>query len=168
MIAEFNREGGIPHNMSTTFHEDAPNPADTPAEARVRKILELLGFCGQFLHFNGGGRSGQASILCMIAKNGNEISQQELRLHFELKPGSLSEILSKMEMAGLIERTKNPEDRRQLFVRLTPEGAGRARREQEKRVAFRREAFAALSEEEQDQLLSSLKKVRATWKELHD
>ncbi|MDY4041130.1 MAG: MarR family transcriptional regulator [Collinsella sp.] len=154
--------------MCVQFHEDVPSPTDTPAEARARKILELLGYCGHFLHFNGGGRSGQASILCLIAKRGNEISQQELRMHFELKPGSLSEILSKMESTGLIERARNPEDRRQLFVRLTPEGIARAAREQEKRIAFRREAFASLTDEEQDQLVETLYKIRAAWEERHD
>lgn len=147
---------------------DSARPVDSPEEARSRKILELLGFCGHFLHFKGGGRSGKAPILCMIAKNGNMMSQQELRMHFELKPGSLSEILAKMESAGLIERTRNPEDRRQLFVRLTPEGVELAAREQEERIAFRREAFTVLTDEEQDQLLESLQKIRVAWEERDD
>lgn len=154
--------------MNMSHDEDAPNAADSPVEARARKILELLGFCGHFLHFNGGGRSGKAPILCMIAKNGNEMSQQELRMHFELKPGSLSEILAKMEAAGLIERTRNPEDRRQLSVRLTEEGVRWAAQEQENRIAFRREAFSVLTDEEQDQLLESLQKIRVAWEERND
>ena len=73
-----------------------------------------------------------------------------------------------MESTGLIERARNPEDRRQLFVRLTPEGIARAAREQEKRIAFRREAFASLTDEEQDQLVETLYKIRAAWEERHD
>ena len=41
-------------------------------------------------------------------------------MHFDLKPGSLSEILPKLELGGLIERSRNPKDRRQLTIRLTP------------------------------------------------
>jgi len=148
--------------------EETSNPEDTPEEARARAILELLGFCGHYLHFHGGGRSGKASLLCTIAKSGGVMSQQELRMRFELKPGSLSEILAKMEAAGMIERTRSPEDRRQLFVKLTPQGTELAAREQEERSAFRHEASATLSAEEQEQLLGMLQKIRVSWEERRD
>ena len=153
-----------------TLHnpEDNPDPNDTPEEARARKLLELLGFCGHYLHFHGGGRSGQAPILCVLAKNGGMLSQQELGMRFDLKPGSLSEILSKLESAGLIERTRNPKDRRQLSVRLTAEGERKAALDQTDRIAFRRKAFSCLTDEEQDDLLDLLARVRAHWKELDD
>ena len=51
-------------------------------------------------------------------------------MHFDLKPGSLSEILSKLEMGGIIERSRNPKDRRQLTIRLTEAGWEKARVEQ--------------------------------------
>lgn len=146
--------------------EDIPDPSDTPEEARARKILELLGFCGHYLHFHGGGRSGQAPILCMLAKNGGTLSQQELGMRFTLKPGSLSEILSKLESAGLIERTRNPADRRQLSIRLTDEGRAKAAEDQASRVAFRNQAFSPLTIEEQEQLIDTLTRVRDHWKEL--
>ena len=57
------------------------------------------------------------------------MSQQELGSHFELKPGSLSEVLAKLETCGLIERTRNPDDRRQLFIHLTDTGRTEAERE---------------------------------------
>ena len=93
---------------------------DTPEEARARHLLTDLGFCGHYLHFHSGGRSGKAPILCLLAKNGGTMSQQELGSHFELKPGSLSEVLAKLETCGLIERTRNPDDRRQLLPSTSP------------------------------------------------
>lgn len=146
--------------------EDVPVSQDTPEEARARKLLELLGFCGHYMHFHGGGRSGQTPIICLLAKNGGQMSQQELGMHFTLKPGSLSEILSKMETAGLIERTRNPQDRRQLFVRLTEEGQRRAELDQAGRVAFRRAAFTPLTAAEQEQLITMLEKIRTRWEDL--
>ncbi|QWT18237.1 MarR family transcriptional regulator [Collinsella sp. zg1085] len=127
-----------------------------------------MGFCGHYLHFRRGGRSGQTPILCFLAKHGGELSQQELRAQIPIKPGSLSEILSKLEVAGLIERRKNPDDRRQLTIKLTEEGAKRAALDQEERVQFRRRAFQALSEPEQEQLEALLTKVRHSWEDLDD
>lgn len=147
---------------------DEPQPSDSPEEARARRLLWGIGFCGQYLHFHSGGRSGRAAIICLLAKNGGQMSQQELGTRFELKPGSLSEILAKIENAGLIERTRNPEDRRQLTIRLTDKGTEEAAREQEGRNRFRRQAFACLNEAEQEQLLDMLDKIRTHWEGLHD
>lgn len=140
--------------------------ADTPEEERARLLLADLGFCGHYLHFHGGGRSGRAPIICLLAKNGGTMSQQELGSRFDLKPGSLSEVLAKLEAAGLIERTRNPDDRRQLFIHLTEEGSAEAACEQRNRIEFRRRAFSCLTDEEQARLLEMLDRVRAHWEEI--
>ena len=104
-----------------------------------------------------------------LAKQPNgEMSQQELGLHFDLKPGSLSEILSKIECAGLIERSRNPKDRRQLTIRLTEAGWERAHVEQAARIRFREQAFSALTHDEREDLAEMLDKIRVTWEELDD
>ncbi|MBY4797707.1 winged helix DNA-binding protein [Collinsella sp. AGMB00827] len=145
-----------------------PNPAETPEEKRALSILELLGFCGHYLHFRVGGRSGQSPILCLLALNGGRLSQREIGLNFDLKPGSLSEILTKLEAAGLVERERVEADRRQRIVKLTEEGAVTAEREMQARRAFRNRAFAVLSTEEQEQLIALLGKVRTSWEEQDD
>lgn len=142
--------------------------SDTPDEARARRLLWDLGYFGHYLHFHSGGRSGRAAIICLLAKSGGSISQQELGSHFELKPGSLSEILAKIENAGLIERTRNPEDRRQLFIHLTEKGAAEAAREQEARNRFRQNAFTCLNDDELDHLVEMLEKIRTHWEEMND
>ena len=142
---------------------DAPKD---PASIRAAEILKGLGFCGHYMHFHGGGRSGKIPILCMLDRRGGQMSQQELGGCFDIKPGSLSEILSKLESAGLIERTRDPKDRRQLFVHLTDEGFAAARKAHEGREAFRQKAFACLSPEEQEQLIDMLARIRTTWKEI--
>ena len=111
------------------------------------------------MHFHGGGISGKAPIVCLLAKQPTgELSQQELGMHFDLKPGSLSEILSKLELGGLIERSRNPKDRRQLTIRLTDAGWEKARVEQAARIRFREQAFGALTHDEREQLAEMLEK----------
>lgn len=147
--------------------EDAEEPQALEVE-RAKRILKGLGFCGHYLHFHGGGRSGQAPILCMLDRSGGTLPQIELGSRFELKPGSLSEILSKMEASELIKRTRDEKDRRQLLVSLTEQGSAVAHREHERRHEFRSKAFSALTEEEQVQLVEMLEKIRITWEELDD
>ena len=90
---------------------DPSQPADVPeavsAEDKLAKrILSGLGFCGHYMHFHGGGVSGKAPIICLLAKQpGGEMSQQELGMHFDLKPGSLSEILSKLKSGMRLQGT---------------------------------------------------------------
>ncbi len=155
-------------NVATHAAKRAVDEADATEETveRAKRILKGLGFCGHYLHFHGGGRSGQVPILCMLDRSGGMLSQTELGSRFELKPGSLSEILSKMEAAGHIERTRDPKDRRQLFVTLTDAGRTLAKQEHERRNAFRRQAFSALTANEQEQLAEMLEKIRVTWEEI--
>lgn len=164
--------------MSEPEHRNNAGSTEAPSEspdtqqavdadiARAKRILQGLGFCGHYMHFHGGGRSGQVPIVCMLDRCGGQLSQQELGSRFELKPGSLSEILSKMEAAGLIKRTRDTKDRRQLFVKLTEAGSEMARCEHEKRQAFRRMAFSSLTVDEQEQLAEMLEKIRVTWEEI--
>lgn len=153
---------------------DPSEPADVPEAVNgedklAKRILSGLGFCGHYMHFHGGGVSGKAPIICLLAKQpGGEMSQQELGLHFDLKPGSLSEILSKIECAGLIERSRNPKDRRQLTIRLTEAGWEKAHVEQAARLRFREQAFSALTHDEREDLAEMLDKIRVTWEELDD
>ena len=153
--------------LSLCSHEpggDPSQPVDIPeavsAEDKLAKrILSGLGFCGNYMHFHGGGVAKQP---------GGEMSQQELGMHFDLKPGSLSEILSKLELNGLIERSRNPKDRRQLTIRLTETGRENARIDQAARIRFREQAFSALTHDEREDLAEMLEKIRVTWEELDD
>lgn len=144
----------------------APAPAPAPETPRAERILRGLGYCGHYLHFHSGGRSGREPILCKLHRAGGSMSQLELGSQFELKAGSLSEILAKIETAGLIERTRDPRDRRALTIRLTEAGKQEAQRAIEAHAAFRDQAFSNLTDEEQDELIVLLEKIRNRWEEL--
>ena len=130
---------------SASRAESAEHPASAAGTeagepSRAERILRGLGYCGHYLHFHGGGRSGREPILCKLHRAGGSMSQ--------------------------LERTRDPRDRRALTVRLTEAGMQEAQRAIEARRSFREQAFSNLTDEEQDEFIALLEKIRNRWEEL--
>lgn len=68
-------------------------------------------------HFQGGGQ-----IIAVLGKHDNHCFQNELAKMVHVRPGSLSQVLTRLEHAGFITRERDTKDRRQIMVQLTPEG----------------------------------------------
>ena len=94
--------------------------------------------------------STQDRIIMILDENGGTMSQKSLQQLLDVKPGSISEILSKMEEKGLIERSRDDDDRRSALITLKSEAI-----EKEERPSF----FAILNEEEKETLRILLTKV---------
>lgn len=64
---------------------------------------------------------GQIPFLAELFQGGDGVSQEDLaeKLHFD--KGSAARSLAKLEAAGLVTRTVNPHNRRQLVITLTPQ-----------------------------------------------
>ncbi len=139
---------------------------DTPATEMptARHVLHDLGFFGHYLHVNAGGRSGQQHILVKLRQNGDHMTQRDLQEISHISSGSLSEVLAKLEGAGLIRRTRSDEDRRQLDIVLTDEGRLQADERIEWRRDFESRALSCLSETEQEQLTDMLDRLVDHWK----
>lgn len=133
---------------------------------RAHKILWDFGFIGHYLHFNGGGRSGRGHVLQHLFAHGGTMTQRELQSSFDIKSGSLSEVLAKLEADGLIERVRDEDDRRQQVVTLTERGRDRAVAAVAKRDRFETEALSCLDDSEQEALLGMLDTITAHWKEM--
>ena len=82
----------------------------------------------------------------------------------QIQQGSLSELLSEMDSSGLIERKRNPEDRRQVVISLTPEGKEVEHANHQRVVKENMELFSSLSQEEQDELYRMLRVLLEDWK----
>lgn len=147
------------------------------AKTRRERFMEFYNEAGVneklMISFRGVGRAmrsgfeanvGQKRILMMLAEQG-ELTQRELTERLGVRPGSASEILAKLENAGLIARTQNEEDRRTVNVSLTEAGSALAAESAEKRSGLSEEMFSCLSDGEKETLLSLLEKLRADWAE---
>lgn len=108
------------------------------------------------------GRGSQKRILILLLEAG-PITQRELTQRLGIQPGSASEVIAKLENAGLIRRTESEADRRTVDVALTEEGSRQAEEAKAQREERHGEMFSALSQEEKAQLLGLLEKVNTDW-----
>ena len=140
-----------------------------PSEERsaiARHVLHDLGYFGHYLHVNAGGRSGQQHMLVKLRKHDGHMTQRDLQECSHIKSASLSEVLAKLECAGLIERTRSADDRRQLDIALTERGACLADELLAQRESFDRQCLACLDEQEQDQLVDMLDRLVEHWQHI--
>lgn len=125
-------------------------------EKKLGALMSELGFLGRGTV----GRGGQRKVLELLASG--EMTQKALTEKLGIQPGSVSELVGKLERAGLIEKAENEADRRTMDLRLTE--AGQASLEEGGEKEGSGASFAALSEDEQQQLLALLEKLHADWK----
>lgn len=106
------------------------------------------------------GKLSQKRIL-MILYEANTLTQRDLTQRLGIQPGSASEILSKLENAGLIVRTMNEQDRRTTDICLTDEGKKQALDAVQQHENRNQEIFSCFSLEERQTLLSLLEKINS-------
>lgn len=127
------------------------------------KLIMNLRDLGHMMHFLYEGKASQKRIL-IILNESETITQKGLTERLGIQPGSASEILSKLENAGLIIRTQNETDRRTTDVSLTDAGRELAKEALTQRQKRHEEMFSSLSEEEKQELLTMLETVCADWR----
>ncbi|MGM9638382.1 MAG: MarR family winged helix-turn-helix transcriptional regulator [Butyricicoccaceae bacterium] len=108
------------------------------------------------------GKGGQKRILILLLEDG-ATTQSALTQRLGIQPGSASEVLAKLEHAGLIRREPSAGDRRTTDVLLTDEGRAAAEEARQQRMLRHDQMFACLSEDEKDSLLAMLEKINTAW-----
>ena len=101
---------------------------------------------------------GQRSVLALLAAWG-ETDQRALQQTLAIQPGSVSELLAKLEAKGYITKARSEQDRRMATIALTEEGKAAARALPDKK----QDLYAALTEEEQATLKALLQKLLDSW-----
>lgn len=110
------------------------------------------------------GKGSQKRILILLNEAGI-ITQRELTKRLGIQPGSVSEVLAKLEAMELITRSLSETDHRTVDLQLTETGKELAKEASSQREARHQEMFSCLSEEEKATLLDLLEKVNLDWKD---
>lgn len=108
------------------------------------------------------GKGSQKRVL-IVLREAAPVTQRELTKRLGIQPGSASEVIAKLENAGLICRVPSGTDRRTMELTLTEAGRQEADTALGQRRQRHKEMFSVFSEEEQGQLLTLLEKLNADW-----
>lgn len=101
---------------------------------------------------------GRGRLMGLLTDNG-EMNQSGLAALLEIRPQSLSELLTKMEADGLILRRQSEDDKRQIIVSLTEEGSRRVGEFREAQRQRSEKLLSSLSENEKEELARILQKI---------
>ena len=108
------------------------------------------------------GKGSQQRILIVLSETG-PITQSDLTQRLGIQPGSASEVIIKLETAGLITRTPSSQDKRTTDVALTEAGKVLAEEAAIRRRQRHEQMFEVLSDAEKETLLGLLEKINADW-----
>lgn len=127
--------------------------------AKLVVNLRELGHMNRFLFE---GKGSQKRILTILNESGS-MTQRNLTERIGIQPGSASEVIGKLEIAGFIQRVPSETDRRTTDIHLTEEGKIQAEEAEVQRQERCQEMFACLSEDEKNTLLELFEKLNADW-----
>lgn len=101
----------------------------------------------------------QQKILGILKEEGS-LTQRELMEILHVKAGSLSEIIKKLELKGLVEKVPNPYDRRSMIISLTESGLEQQTNCEGGDCGSN---FSSLDDKQKDELRNLLKGLLNVW-----
>lgn len=118
-------------------------------EENLRKELFMA---ARFLRGFENRAEGQENILKIIADN-EGISQMGLQMFLRVSPATVSEMMTKLENKGMIERKRDQMDHRSIRISLTEKGLAKVN---EMKARQEENAFDCLTEQQKEQLYEIL------------
>lgn len=125
------------------------------------KLVHRLRRCGHLLYHKFNLNGSQMRILLVLRDE--PMTQKQLTERLRIQPGSLSEILTKVERAGLVEKQRSATDRRNYELRLTDEGRRQADWFETAQTEQADLLMAPLDEAQKAQLAALLDTLIAHW-----
>jgi DNA-binding MarR family transcriptional regulator len=151
------------------MHVTVPRP---PATARLPRelvesnafLLKRLGFAAKeqaMEAYDGTGLSPYHHAILVLLDEGSRETQGAIADALGYDRGQLVGMLDELEDRGLVERRRDPSDRRRHLVRMTEEGTRALARLRELSARLEDDLFAPLSAEEREQLHALLLRLAA-------
>jgi DNA-binding MarR family transcriptional regulator len=103
-------------------------------------------------------RPVEFTVLSLINANPN-VNQKRLSDAINVSPPNLATLLDKLEARKLLQRQRNPLDKRSQTLVLTAEGARLCAKAEKTAIELETAASSALSDDERAQLISLLQKI---------
>jgi DNA-binding MarR family transcriptional regulator len=123
-------------------------------------LFRMMRRAGHFLYHSQDQNGSQGRTIHILAIRGR-MSQRELQDILHIQPGSLSEIIGKLEAKGYLIKQRDPKDARKVILQVTPKG--RKSPEEKGYLKNREELFNVLDEKEQKELKKLLRKLLDQW-----
>lgn len=124
-------------------------------------LMRKMRRCGHLLYHHHNLNGSQMRIL--LALRGAPMTQKALTEKMRIQPGSLSEILTKVERAGLVEKRRSAIDRRNYELNLTEEGFRQANEFERTQLDQAQHLLEPLNTEQKDQLGELLSLLIPAW-----
>lgn len=159
---EFAKTGVLPEKHREHHHHSKDAAHYHSADTNEKLVINLRDI-SHLMRAQYEGKASQKRILIILHESGT-LAQKELTERLGIQPGSASEILSKLENAGLIARVQNKTDRRTTDIQLTDAGTQLALEAAAQRQKRHEEMFCCLTAEEKATLLSLLEKINCDWR----
>ena len=96
------------------------------------------------------------------------LTQIDLATALSIDRTAMVYLLDELEDRGLVERVRNPNDRRSFLIHLTPEGRKIQRKAAGELAGQTKMLLKPLDAAEQQQLVELLGRIADHWRELHD
>lgn len=100
----------------------------------------------------------QLVVLNVLAANPG-IDQRTLGEHASLDRSTVADVVSRLVRRGLVERLRDPSDRRRNILQLTPDGRGALEDVAPRTLAMNRVLLSPLAAEEQEVLMKLLRRL---------
>ncbi len=108
------------------------------------------------------GKGSQKRVLILLKESG-EMTQAKLTKRLGIRQGSASEVIRKLDAAGLVCRTKNDNDKRTVDIYLTEAGKVAAEDALLQRRKRHKAMFSCLTEQEREELFRLTEKLKQDW-----
>ena len=126
------------------------------------KLMNAMKYCAHILRHHCIYNESQNRIVMLVDKYG-PISQKDLLGKMNMQPGSLSELVSKVEAAGLIEKKQSKTDKRIHLLHITTQGKAQSLEYEKQQEEMTEKLFAVLEPEQKEILLQNLDTLLQHW-----